>query len=99
MTAYPSRDKIEEIFSDRDRPEVFNSYLVPHVDTSIAGEDFHLGGKYKSIEHLNEALWGRFMPLLKLETIRCEVHHVIGGGDSSWAAVQSSATAECKNGQ
>lgn len=99
MALYPTRDKIEEIFSDRDVPEIFNSYLSDHVDVSVAGEEFHLRGQYKTKDAFHEAIYVRAASAMQPETIRVEVNHVIGGGDSAWAAVHSTSTAISKSGQ
>lgn len=99
MTTYPTKDKIEEIFSDRDLPDIFNTYLSDHVDLSVVGGGFHLAGHFKSKEAFHEAVYIKGTSLLKLETLRVEVNRVIGGGDDAWAAVYSTATAVTKRGQ
>lgn len=99
MTTYPSKDKIEEIFSDRDLPDTFNSYLAEQVDVSVAGQNFTASGLHKSKDAYHEAVYTRIAAVLKLETIRLEVHHVIGGGDSAWAAVHSTGTGLSQSGQ
>lgn len=99
MAPYPTRDEIEEIFSTRDVPELFHSHIAEHIDVSVPGqEDFHLSGHYKSIDAFHEAIYARVAAALKPETIVCVVNRVIGGGDSSWAAVHSYTFATCKNG-
>lgn len=99
MSTYPTKDKIEEIFADRDIPDIFNSYLSDHVDVSVAGQEFHLSGQYKSKDAFHDAIYIRLSSALQLETIRVEVNHVIGGGDSAWAAVHSTCTSLTKSGQ
>ena len=98
MAPYPTRDKIEEIFSDRDRTDVFQSYLSEHVDVEVAGQEFHLSGRHKSIDG-HSAVYSRGLAILKDETLHIEVNRVIGGEDSAWAAVNSTATAIGKSGQ
>lgn len=97
MAPYPTRDRIEEIFSDRVIPEIFHSYLSEHVDVEVAGQEFHLSGHHKSIE-AHSAAWSRGVAILKVETLHIEVNRVIGGEDSAWAAVHSTATAITKSG-
>lgn len=98
-TLYPSKDKIEEIFSDRDLPDIFNSYLSEHVDVSVAGRDFTMSGLYKSKDAFHDAVYTRAASVVKMETFRIEVNHVIGGGDSAWAAVHSTGTGLSLSGQ
>lgn len=99
MPPYPTSDKIEEIFADRDLPDIFNTYLVDHVDVSVNGHEFHLGGHHKSKEAFMEDVFHPLLAPMKIETLRLEVNRVIGGGDSAWAAVYSTATAIAKNGR
>ena len=99
MTPYPTRDKIEEIFSDRDIPEIFHSYLADHIDVEVPGEGFHMSGKYKTIEEFHKAMWARGSAICQDGTIHMEVHRVIGGGDSAWAAVYATCSAIALNGQ
>ncbi|KAI4193976.1 MAG: hypothetical protein LQ348_002735 [Seirophora lacunosa] len=79
-TTYLSAHQIEEIFSDRDVPHVFNSYLAENVEVTVVGMDLLIGGS----------------DALKMDTVRVEVTRVIGGGESPWAAVESLATATSK---
>lgn len=99
MTLYPTKDKIEEIFSDRGLPDIFHSYLSDHVDVSVAGQEFHIAGHYQSIDAFHNGILARVASVLKVETLRIEVNRVIGGGDSAWAAVHSTATALSISGQ
>lgn len=98
MAPYPTRDKIEEIFSDRDRPDIFHSYFSEHIDVEIAGQEFHLSGHHKSVD-AHSAIWSRGLAILKVGTLHIEVNRVIGVEDSAWAAVHSTATAITKSGQ
>lgn len=93
---YPNIYQIEEIFSNRDTPSVFNAHLADHVDVTVVGKDFHISGNYKSKQAFHEEIFARVAAALKEETIRTEVVRVIGRGDSAWAAVESLATATSK---
>lgn len=44
-TTYLSAHQIEEIFSDRDVPHVFNSYLAENVEVTVVGMDLLIGGR------------------------------------------------------
>lgn len=96
---YPNIYQIEEIFSNRDTPSVFNAHLADHVDVTVVGKDFHISGNYKSKQAFHEEIFARVAAALKEETIRTEVVRVIGRGDSAWAAVESLATATSKYGE
>lgn len=98
MSPYPTSYQIEEIFSSRDNPSVFNAHLADNVDVSVVGVDFHIAGQHSSPQSFHDNIWGRMTAVLKLETLRIEVRRVIGGGESAWAAVESSATATSKAG-
>ena len=99
MTLYPTKDKIEEIFSNRDLPDIFHSYLSDHVNVTVAGQEFHIAGHYKSIDAFHDGIMVRVASVLKMETLRIEVNRVIGGGDSAWAAVHCTGTALSISGQ
>ncbi len=96
---YPNAYQIEEIFSSRDNPTIFNTYLADSVDVTVVGQDFHIAGQHQTPQAFHDAVWARMTAVLKLETLRIEVVRVIGGGESSWAAVESSATATSKSGE
>ncbi|KAI4118358.1 MAG: hypothetical protein LQ345_001579 [Seirophora villosa] len=95
-TTYLSAHQTEEIFSDRDVPHVFNSYLAENVEVTVVGMDLLIGGRYKSMQAFHDAIYGRISDALKMDTVRVEVTRVIGGGDSPWVAAESLATATSK---
>ena len=100
MESYPTAAKIEEIFADRDIPEVFDQYLADNVDLTVVGKELHLGGNNKSKKAFHDAVYSRMTDsVVRAETINLEVLSVIGRGDSPWAAVESVATATTKSGQ
>lgn len=99
MSPYPNSYQIEEIFANRDVPNIFHKYLADPIDVVVVGQDFHVGGHYKSMDAFHEGIYSRVADSLKIETIRVEVVRVIGGGDSPWAAVESLCTAEGKYGE
>ena len=99
MSPYPNAYQIEEIFSNRDNPTVFNTHLTENIDVTMVGQDFHLAGHHSSPQAFHNEVYGRITSALKPETLRIEVRRVIGGGDSAWAAVESSATAVTKMGE
>ena len=96
---YPNAYQIEEIFANRDNPNIFNTYLADSVDVTVVGQDFHIAGQHQTPQAFHDAVWVRMTAALKLETLRIEVVRVIGGGESAWAAVESSATATSKSGE
>ena len=97
---YPTAYQIEEMFANRAATEVFNSYLADNVDVLvIGGEDFHLGGRYNSVQSFHDKIYGEVSSAVKFETFKVEVLRVIGGGDSPWAAVESLSTATSKYGE
>lgn len=98
-TPYPNVHQIEEIFHDRDNPTVFNKFLAEPLDAVVVGQEFNLGGHYKTIEAFHEAIYGRITRSLDLDTMRLSVVRVIGGGNSPWAAVETLCTATGKNGE
>ena len=98
-TPYPNAFQIEEMFSNRDVPDIFHTYLADPIDVVVVGQDFHVGGHYKSMEAFHQGIYARVADSLKIETIRVEVRRVIGGGESAWAAVESLCTAEGKYGE
>ena len=98
-TPYPNAYQIEEIFANRDVPNIFHKYLADPLDVVVVGQDFHIGGHYKSMEEFHEGIYARVAASLKVETIRVEVLRVIGGGHSAWAAVESLCTATSKYGE
>lgn len=49
-TPYTSAYQIEEMFANRDVPDIFHTYLADPIDVVVVGQDFHIGGQYKSME-------------------------------------------------
>ena len=97
---YPTAYQIEEMFANRGFPDIFNGYLADNVDVLVmGGEDFHLGGRYNSVQSFHDEIYGHVTQALKVETFKVEVLRVIGGGDSPWAAVESLSTATSKHGE
>ena len=88
-TPYPSAFQIEEILANRDVPNIFHTYLADPIDVVVVGQDFHVGGRYKSMEAFHQCIYARIPDSLEVETIRVEVRRLIGGGESLWAAVES----------
>lgn len=99
MAPYPTPDQIEEMFANRDVPSIFHTYLADPIDVTVVGQDFHIGGNYKSMQAFHEGIYARVAAALKVDTIRVEVRRVIGGGEAFWAAVESLCTAESKYGE
>ena len=97
---YPTAYQIEEMFANRTATEVFNSYLADNVDVLVVGgEEFHVGGRYYSVQSFHDKVYGEISSAVKVETLKSEVLRVIGGGDSPWAAVESLTTATSKYGK
>ena len=97
---YPTAYQIEEMFANRGNPELFNTYLAEPVDVLVmGGEDFHLGGRYSTVQAFHDEIYGHVTSALKVETFKVEVLRVIGGGESPWAAVESLSTATSKYGE
>lgn len=96
---YPTAYQIEEMFANRDVPSLFHNYLADPIDVTVVGQDFHIGGNYKSMQAFHDGIYARVAAALKVETIRVEVVRVIGGGESAWAAVESLCTATSKYGE
>ncbi|KAL6713115.1 hypothetical protein ACLMJK_009236 [Lecanora helva] len=100
MAPYPTTDQIEDIFASRARPDKFNSYFDSDVDVHIPGVDFNVGAKHQGLQAFHEGTWGKVVSsTLKEETFRVDIKRVIGGGDSAWAAIEYTHTAEGKNGK
>ena len=99
MSPYPTTYQIEEMFANRETPSVFNTYLADNVDVAVVGVDFLISGRHRSVQEFHDNIWGRMTAVLKVETLKIEVRRVIGGGESAWAAVESSATATSKSGK
>ena len=97
-STYPNAHQIEEMYCNRVSPTTFQSYLAENIEGHIVGQDFSIGGYFKSIDGFHEACYNAIVPALKEATMRQEVRRVIGGGDSPWAAVECSAFAESKYG-
>ncbi len=97
---YPSAYQIEEMFANRLFTSIWNSYFADNVDVLlVGGEDFHVGGRYNSVQSFHEEVYTRITNAFKIETAKVEVLRVIGGGDSPWAAVESLTTATTKYGE
>lgn len=99
MAPYPTPDEIEEMMALRGVPSLFHTFLADHLDVTVVGKEFHIGGHYNSIEAFHEGIYARVAAALKEETIRVEVIRVIGGGTSAWACVESKCTAMSKYGE
>ena len=83
MSPYPNAYQIEEMFAARTQPDKFHEYMAEPVDVMVVGEDHEIAGHYKSIEEFHEKVFARISDVVKRESIRLEVHRVIGGGDSA----------------
>ena len=81
---YPNAYQIEEMFANRSNPSIFNTYFSDSVDVIVVGQDFHLGGRYKSIEDFHNGLFERTVSRFKDRTYTLEIVRVIGGGESAW---------------
>ena len=56
---YPTAYQIEEVFTNRGHPEIFNSYLADTADVLVmGGEDFRLGGRYNSVQSFHDEIYG-----------------------------------------
>ena len=93
---YPNAYQIEEMLANRGIPSLFHTYLADNIDVTVVGQDFHIGSHYNSMGAFHGAIYDRVSAALKVETIRVEVLHVIGGGKSPWAAVKSLCIATSK---
>ncbi|KAK0513474.1 hypothetical protein JMJ35_004460 [Cladonia borealis] len=56
-TPYPSAYQIEEMFANRDVPDIFHTYLADPIDVVVVGQDFHVGGQYKSREAFHQGIY------------------------------------------
>ncbi|KAG8530273.1 uncharacterized protein KY384_004774 [Bacidia gigantensis] len=99
MSPYPTPYQIEEMFCNRNEEEIFHTYLADRIDVSVSGTDFHVSGTYKTVDAFHDNIKVRIEAAIKLETRRCEVRKVIGGGESAWAAVESYYEFESKEGR
>lgn len=93
MSPYPTAYQIEEMFSNRARPDKFHQYLADPIDVTVVGQDFHISGNYKSTQEFHDNIYVRIVAALKEESIRIEVRRVIGGGDSAVRKLRSSILA------
>ena len=89
---------LNEIFADRDILDVFHTYLADHIDVTVVGQEFDVGSHYNTLKAFYEAIYTRVSAALNIETIRVEAVSATGGGDSAWAAVESSCKAMSKSG-
>ncbi|KAM0802201.1 hypothetical protein BDR22DRAFT_845345 [Usnea florida] len=96
---YPNAYQIEEMFANRSNPSIFNTYFTDSVDVIVVGQDFHLGGRYTSIEDFHNGLFERTVSRFKDRTYTLEIVRVIGGGESAWAAVETMVNAITENGK
>lgn len=97
---YPTAYQIEEMFANRGHTDIFNSYLADNVDVLIVGgEDFHIGGRYHTVQSFHDETYGHLTSALKDGTYKVEVLRVIGGGESAWASVESLSTGTSKYGE
>lgn len=85
---YSNAYQIEEIFANRNIPDVFHTYLANHIDVTVVVQELDVGGHYDTMKTFQEVIYARGSAALKVETIRVEVVRVIGGGDSALAAVE-----------
>lgn len=99
ISPYPNAYQIEETYASRHNPSFFNTHLADNVDGSVAGQDFHLGGRFDSIQAHNDRVLSRIGAALKTETWRAEAVRVIRGGESAWAAIKTLSTATFQYGR
>ena len=81
---YPNAYQIEEMFANRGNPSIFNTYFSDSVDVIVVGQDFHLGGRYNSIEDFHNGLFERAVSKFNDPSYTLEIVRVIGGGESAW---------------
>ena len=86
------------MFANREFPETFNTYFADSVDIIIVGQDSHIGGHYNSTQAFHDNIYARITAALKMETLRLPIKRVIGGGESSWAAIEPMVTVTSKYG-
>ena len=77
MTLYSTKDKFEEVYSDRDLPDIFKSHLSEYVDVSVAGREFHMAGLYKFKDGFHDAVFALAVSVVQMVTFRIEVNHVV----------------------
>lgn len=53
-TSYPNAFQIEKMLANRDVPDIFHTYLADPIDVVVVGQDFHIGGHYKSTEAFHQ---------------------------------------------
>ena len=99
MAPYPSVYEIEEMFSHRGHPSIFETYLADNLDVTVVGQDFHIAGQYRDKKAFHEGIYSRVAAALDQSTIRVEVMRVIGDGESAWAVIESKCTAMSKYGE
>ena len=95
MAPYPTAHEIEEIFFNRINTDKFHTYLADHIDITVAGTDFNISGKFKSLEDFHNKIYVRINAAVKQETLRLEVNRVIGGGDSPVGGIRSLVKIPC----
>ena len=86
---YPNAYQIEEMFANRGNPTVFNTYFSDSVDVIVVGQDFHLGGRYNSIEDFHNGLFERAVSRFNDPSYTLEIVRVIGGGESAWYVLRT----------
>ena len=68
ISPYPNIYHIQETYASRHNPSFFNTHLADNVDGSVAGQHFHLGGRFDSIQAHNDRVLSRIGAALKPET-------------------------------
>ena len=68
MPPCPNAFEIEELFSNRDGPTIFNKYLADPIDVVVVGQDFHVGGHYRSLEAFHQGIYARLADSIRSET-------------------------------
>lgn len=48
-------------------------YLADPIDVTVVGQDFHVGGNYKSRQAFHDGIYTPVAAALKVETIRAEL--------------------------
>lgn len=72
--------------------------LDDNCDIKVTGYDHHFAGEEKGKDSVVKNVRENIFSMLNENTIKFEVVHVIGGGDSPWAAVECKGTGKSKTG-
>ena len=56
---YPNAYQIEEICANRNVPDVFLTDLADHINVTVVGQDFGVGGHYNTMKAFHEAIYAR----------------------------------------